>query len=149
MSLSDTPVEELETREVLLEKVRFGLQERLAANLLQADCEVVLDAFLQDIVVRVRGIVWAERDWARRVTIEYPSDWWEVFKKRWFPRWLRRRYPVKYERRTVDVRAVYPTFRQQIPGLECRLMIVEEPRTWAREAADTAGGQDEAQRNPI
>lgn len=27
--------------------------------------------------------------------VEYPADWWEAFKDRWFPSWLKRRYPVK------------------------------------------------------
>ena len=27
---------------------------------------------------------------------EYPEDWWQAIKERWFPKWLLRRYPVKY-----------------------------------------------------
>ncbi len=27
--------------------------------------------------------------------METPSDWWQHFKLRWFPRWLKKRYPVK------------------------------------------------------
>ena len=27
-------------------------------------------------------------------TCHVPSDWWQHFKQRWFPQWLRRRYPV-------------------------------------------------------
>lgn len=26
---------------------------------------------------------------------EFPADWWQFFKERWFPQWLLRRYPVK------------------------------------------------------
>jgi len=25
---------------------------------------------------------------------EYPTDWWQAFKERWFPKWLLNRYPV-------------------------------------------------------
>ena len=27
---------------------------------------------------------------------QYPSDWWQAFKERWFPNWLLGRYPVRY-----------------------------------------------------
>jgi hypothetical protein len=25
----------------------------------------------------------------------YPSDWWQAFKERWFPKWLLKQFPVK------------------------------------------------------
>lgn len=28
--------------------------------------------------------------------IRYPKDWWQAFKERWFPRWLRRKFPVRW-----------------------------------------------------
>jgi len=27
---------------------------------------------------------------------KYPSDWWQSFKERWLPKWLQRRFPVRY-----------------------------------------------------
>ena len=33
----------------------------------------------------------------------YPKDWWQAFKDRWFPKWLKRHYPVE----TNDVWAVH------------------------------------------
>lgn len=32
------------------------------------------------------------------VDVEYPSDWWEAFKDRWFPEWMLRKWPVKMTR---------------------------------------------------
>ncbi len=29
--------------------------------------------------------------------IKYPADWKEAFKERWFPEFLKRRYPVRYK----------------------------------------------------
>jgi hypothetical protein len=26
-----------------------------------------------------------------------PSDWWQHFKERWFPLWLKRKFPVRYD----------------------------------------------------
>ena len=28
--------------------------------------------------------------------VKYPADWWQAFKERWFPKWLKRKHPVKY-----------------------------------------------------
>ena len=32
------------------------------------------------------------------VDIEYPADWWQAFKERWFPQWMINRWPIKYKR---------------------------------------------------
>ncbi len=29
-------------------------------------------------------------------SVQYPTDWWQAFKKRWFPHWLKVRFPVNY-----------------------------------------------------
>ena len=28
--------------------------------------------------------------------IRYPKDWWQAFKYRWFPSWLKGRFPIEY-----------------------------------------------------
>jgi len=28
--------------------------------------------------------------------VEFPADWWQSFKERWFPKWAIKRYPVIY-----------------------------------------------------
>lgn len=32
----------------------------------------------------------------------HPTDWWQAFKERWYPGFLLRRYPVKYEYAACD-----------------------------------------------
>lgn len=39
--------------------------------------------------------------------VEYPADWKEAFKERWFPKWLLQKFPVKYE--VYDVKVLYPS----------------------------------------
>jgi hypothetical protein len=39
--------------------------------------------------------------------IKYPSNWWEAFKERWFPRVLLKRFPVDYENWKLEIH--YPT----------------------------------------
>lgn len=31
--------------------------------------------------------------------VSWPSDWWQAFKDRWFPCWLKTIYPVRYSER--------------------------------------------------
>jgi hypothetical protein len=33
---------------------------------------------------------------------QWPTDWWQAFRERWFPQWWLKRHPVKYERIDVD-----------------------------------------------
>ncbi len=41
-------------------------------------------------------------------TVEWPADWWQAFRQRWFPkRWLKR-HPVKMESCKLVARATYP-----------------------------------------
>jgi len=37
---------------------------------------------------------------------KFPADWWQAVKDRWFPDWLKRRYPVRYT--IISRSAVYP-----------------------------------------
>jgi hypothetical protein len=44
--------------------------------------------------------------------IKYPTDWLESVKERWAPKWLLKKYPVKYT--TYNITAYYP--QMAIPG---------------------------------
>ena len=46
--------------------------------------------------------------------LEYPADWWEAVKLRWFPAWALRRWPVRYTHWRASVCAAYPD--RTIPG---------------------------------
>lgn len=39
--------------------------------------------------------------------IKYPKNWKEAFKERWFPNWLLKKFPVKYNEVKYDVEAFY------------------------------------------
>lgn len=36
------------------------------------------------------------------IDVEYPADWWEAFKDRWFPNFMLKRWPVKMTTIKVD-----------------------------------------------
>lgn len=44
----------------------------------------------------------------KEVHIQYPADWWEAVKDRWFPAWARVWCPVRYTTHHYDARFVFP-----------------------------------------
>jgi len=64
-----------------------------------------VDVNIEEMLIRVRCRVYGED----LEPIRYPADWWQALKDRWFPAWLRRRYPVVYT--AIDVAAMYPDLR--------------------------------------
>ena len=45
------------------------------------------------------------------VTIKYPSDWWQAFKERWFPRLSARWFPVRHTSTTFNPTVYYPMIK--------------------------------------
>jgi len=45
--------------------------------------------------------------------IKHPTDWKEAFKEKWFPKWVLKKYPVKY--RVYDALTIYPTLLKKYP----------------------------------
>lgn len=56
-----------------------------------------------------------------RVVVRHPSDWWQAFKERWFPRWMKRRWPVRMTIVEVEKAGLYP----EIPWRGGHLTAVE------------------------
>ncbi len=112
------------SREVQLEAIRIGLESRISDEmLLGTSVKVIQDVLYNQVRVAVRGFVWAESESVQRTEIKYPRDWWQAFKERWFPKWLLEKYPVDYHHITVDVKAIYPDFKQALPEYTSRLIV--------------------------
>lgn len=50
------------------------------------------------LVYKLEAYIQGLPDHKIKIDEEFPEDWWEAFKDRWFPEWLLKRYPVKYKR---------------------------------------------------
>lgn len=58
-------------------------------------------------IIRVMGL--GTKPEHIKVYRQWPADWWQAFKERWFPNWVLRRWPVRYE--TIDIdRTIYTRF---------------------------------------
>jgi len=114
---------------VTLEAVKLGLSSRIPDEVLGGKIEIDRVAYETtcNIIARYRAYVWAEPESIQRQTVEYPADWWQAFKLRFmdkWPKWLRRRIsPVEYTTVTLDVKAIYPTFKPKMPGYSSRLIV--------------------------
>jgi len=47
--------------------------------------------------------------------ISWPENWWEHFKDRWFPKWAKKKWPIKREAHRIKISLLYPKFKISLP----------------------------------
>ncbi len=65
---------------------------------------------------------------------EFPMNWIEAFRERWFPGWILKRYPIKYNK--IDVDAIYPSMPGEMPILKERYLGAEVREVTKRMGVD-------------
>lgn len=65
---------------------------------LESYFDKLIDALVVDLVAEIKGVT------LESCVVKYPIDWIEAFKERWFPNWLKLKYPIKYK--TVKLKTV-------------------------------------------
>ena len=123
-----------EHREYRLEKLRVGLSTLISEDLLyDMDIDVAQEIIHQHIRVSVTGNI-LKLGKGRSMTIEYPEDWWQAFKDRWFPDWALRRWPVRYKEHRIKAEALFPEASQRLalePNLGVSyITLFEDNRGW-------------------
>lgn len=58
------------------------------------------------------------------ISVNYPADWWQHFKLRWFPKWLTRKYPVEYKTVSYDIKALYSTLKPSLPEYRSNVIFL-------------------------
>lgn len=111
--------------QVNLERLKLVIIERISTDLLDSTVDFSLhERFLyDDVCMRIKGFVWAEEKSAQYQKIQYPYNWWEAFKERWFTKQMLKMWPVKYKIIVIDVKTIYPTLKAKIPKHERVLSI--------------------------
>jgi hypothetical protein len=101
--------------EVTLQKLWIGAAQSVSEELLllSPDIRVIQDELMRALRVYVKGYVWA--DPPTQVTVSYPSDWWEAFKDRWFPKWYLNRWPARLTVKVLEGRHIYPKLKTEVP----------------------------------
>jgi len=77
----------------------------------------VMSSFGDD-VIKVTQEFWAEC----LGDIRYPVDWWQAFKKHFFPKWLLHKFPVRYK--IFNVEQAYPKYiPHESLGKSCTIAV--------------------------
>lgn len=95
---------------------------------IKVKCQVIADKYLLDgtaeveqwvadmlevLEVSVRGYLFGED--IKEIEVEYPADWWESFKDRWFPKWWLKKHPITKETVKLEAKLLYTEFKPLIP----------------------------------
>lgn len=87
---------------ITLEKIRFGIQQMISSALMDdIQYESIEDIATQSIVKRLTFYLWGNKvneEEHDDVVHVYPATMWEELKRDFWPKWLVRRYPVRYSR---------------------------------------------------
>ena len=86
-----------------------GITKELAESfILQAEVDFSAHAswIYDEVVMRVVQKVYGRE--LERQEHEYPRDWWQAFKARWFPAWAKNKWPVEMTRVVIVARELYP-----------------------------------------
>jgi hypothetical protein len=100
---------------VYLQKQLFGLCRALDTNAASANTSIGFrtEDAMQRMVLEMKRYVWSQK--LGRLVYEVPATWFEHLKKDYAPRWVLRRWPVKWSEIKVDMFALYPNFAPPLP----------------------------------
>ncbi len=92
----------LQIDRIILEKIQFGIQQMISSALLSdMRYESVEDITAQSFIQRLTFYLFAnkvhEEDCESIVRV-YPATMWEELKRDFWPKWLKRKFPVRYSR---------------------------------------------------
>ena len=109
------------SKQIVLDKIKLGLETRISRELL-LNPKIDIEDWLEDFSrIRIRGYLLGEP--VKEINIEYPRDWWQAVKARWFPRLARLKWPVLYTRHHIDIKAVYADFHPSLPDYQHQFVL--------------------------
>jgi len=124
--------EEVQYKTVELEKIKLVvmsyLDSRLAQFAIDPKVEIVsqVEWAAESIAIRIEQQVFGRE--VQRQECEWPRDWWQAFKERWYPAWAKRRWPVEYERYVITARELYPQMALPSDRYQGVITIAKRPR---------------------
>ena len=107
--------EQITFSEKRLQKFKLVLLQYLGPKLIdfgeppELEFSTVADWMSDDIVLRIKQEVWGRE--VERQEHQWPADWWQAVKERWFPAWAKKRWPIKYRHVRILARELYPKMR--------------------------------------
>ena len=107
------------TLDILVSEKRFVLGGVAYQNL---KVDRIRDFGRTDLLYSLHTLIPAEnlKEETHTVTVEYPETWWQSFKEQYFPAWIKKKYPVRYKKKSETVTFTaynlypkYPRFAQE------------------------------------
>ncbi len=89
--------------------------------------DAYFDIMADDMVMVMKRVVYAHK--MEEGAISYPTTWWDHFKQRWFPAWLKKLYPVRMTTKDFKVYRTYPdkVFPKERSYINVQVLEREEP----------------------
>ena len=123
MKITDNVILPDERESIILKKVKyaigFSIEKEMIDDMMSADLELLIEKRCKALSFSLRASLFSQH--LGSVSVTYPADWWQHFKQRWFPRWLKKRCPVKETVVTHNINALYPKLK---PRLEDELYFL-------------------------
>jgi hypothetical protein len=97
-----------------LEVLEYNVQVSVNADVLlpgfnpKVNLKLLNEEISRCLRARLKTYIAAEQ---RKTYVSYPANWQESFKERWFPKWLKQKYPVQYKKIEVCFDVLYPDFK--------------------------------------
>jgi hypothetical protein len=100
MHFSDT---QFNVERVMLEKFKFAVNHYMDESfMIDIEVEQRMDMIARRVAYQFRTEIAGQK----LKDFYYPANWKEAFKDRWFPKWLKKKFPVKFT--YLEVKALYP-----------------------------------------
>lgn len=109
-------------KEIVLQKIKVAAFQHLSPHLLDADIATMPDVIGRHLALSLNAYVFGEK--GDDIVIDYPRDWWEAFKNRWFPRWALQRWPVLYTRHRITPQTIYKNLKISLPEEAHQIRLV-------------------------
>lgn len=89
-------------RSIKLDPIHFYIRRKILLEAIEDvqvsfDCQIVQDT-AESAILEVAAYVSGRKNNYITVDVKYPTNWWEAFKEYWFPKFLLKYWPVKYNR---------------------------------------------------
>jgi hypothetical protein len=114
-------------KERILHRLRMRVSDSIDLGMVEAYTVNDIEHFFTErMVYQLRSDIWSEK--FEGEIAKYPSNWIQAFKERWFPKWLEKKYPVKYTSKRSDFTVLYPRFRPAVSESCVTIMSVDGVR---------------------
>ena len=100
-------------QDIILHKLKLSVEQKLSKQEFNFNIDRYVDIASQNFVYKLKAEICGEH---HKEKITVPEDWFQMFKKQYFPNWLLKKFPIKNRILGVlDLYQLYPHIKASIP----------------------------------